>query len=332
MTTTTTTLERNLDAAARVLRAPRVVCAVHVDPDGDALGSALALTHALRSLGGDAVTAIGAQGGPGVVPARLRSLPGSEELVAADVESAPEVLAVLDCATPERLGGLAALVAHAGTVVWIDHHQQGTPCGAVRVVDPGAAATAELVAEVVRRLGVPLSGDVATCCFAGLATDTGRFGNAATGGSALRLAAELVEGGVDVPGLSRALFESFAFDELRVLGRVLAAARHEPGGLVWSTVAETELVASGLALGDTDAAVELMRGVNGARCALLLKQRADGGLKGSLRGVGDVDVAAIARQFDGGGHASAAGFDTDMDPADTAARVAAVLDREVSGE
>lgn len=332
MTTTTTTPELNFDGAAQALRAPRVVCAVHMEPDADALGSALALTHAVRALGGEAVTAIGARSEPEGVPARLRALPGAGELVSTDVEPAPEVLAVLDCATPERLGGLAPLVEQAGTVVWIDHHQHGTPRGAVQVVDPTAAATAELAAEIVRRLGVPLTGDVATCCFAGLATDTGRFSNGATRGSTLRLAAELADGGVDVPGLSRALFESFALEELRVLGRVLAAARHERGGLVWSTVAETELAASGLALGDTDRAVELMRGVTGARCALLLKQRADGGLKGSLRGVGDVDVAAIARQLGGGGHAGAAGFDTDTDtdPADVVAWMAAILDSEPS--
>lgn len=328
---TTTTPELSFAEAAHVLRAPRVVCAVHVDPDGDALGSALALTHALRSVGVDAVTTIGAHDGPGRVPARLRVLPGADELVSADVEPAPEVLAVLDCATPQRLGGLASLVEHAGTVVWIDHHRHGEPCGAVQVIDPAAAATAELVAEVVRGLGVPLTGDVATCCFAGLATDTGRFSNAATRGSTLRLAAELVDGGVDVPGLSRSLFESYPVDELRVLGRVLAAARREPSGLVWSTIAETELAASGLALGDTDAAVELMRGVDGARCALLLKQRAGGGLRGSLRGIGDVDVAAIARQFGGGGHASAAAFDTDADLDDAVARVVAALDSEASG-
>lgn len=329
--TTTTTPELNFDRAAQALRVPRVVCAVHVDPDGDALGSALALTHALRSLGVEAVTTIGGHDGAGVVPARLTALPGSDEVVSAHVEPAPDVLAVLDCATPERLGRLAGLVEHAGTVVWIDHHQHGTPRGTVQVVDPRAAATAELVAEVIRRLGVPLTGDVATCCFAGLATDTGRFTNAATRGATLRLAGELVDGGVDVPGLSRELFDSVDLDELRVLGRMLAAARREPGGLVWSMITEAELSANGLALGDTDTAVELMRGVNGTHCALLLKQRAAGGLKGSLRGVGGVDVAAIAQQFGGGGHASAAGFDIDADPGEVVARVVDALDAEPSG-
>lgn len=329
--TTTTTPELNFDRAAQALRVPRVVCAVHVDPDGDALGSALALTHALRSLGVEAVTTIGGHDGAGTVPARLTALPGADELVSAHVEPAPDVLAVLDCATPERLGRLADLVEHAGTVVWIDHHQQGTPHGTVQVVDPRAAATAELVAEVIRRLGVPLTGDVATCCFAGLATDTGRFTNAATRGATLRLAGELVDGGVDVPGLSRRLFDSIELDELRVLGRMLAAARREPGGLVWSLVTEAELSAHGLALGDTDSAVELMRGVNGTQCALLLKQRAAGGLKGSLRGVDGVDVAAIAQQFGGGGHASAAGFDTETDPDEVVARIVDALDAEPSG-
>lgn len=329
--TTTTRPELNFDRAAQALRVPRVVCAVHVDPDGDALGSALALSHALRSLGVEAVTAIGGHDDGGAVPARLTALPGSDEIVSAHVEPAPDVLAVLDCATPERLGRLAGLVERAGTVVWIDHHQHGTPRGAVQVVDPRAAATAELVAEVIRRLGVPLTGDVATCCFAGLATDTSRFTNAATRGAALRLAGELVDGGVDVPGLSRGLFDSIELDELRVLGQTLAAARREPGGLVWSLITETELSANGLTLGDTDTAVELMRGVNGTHCALLLKQRAAGGLKGSLRGVGGVDVAAIAQQFGGGGHASAAGFDTEAGPDEVVARIVDALDTEPSG-
>lgn len=325
---TTTTRELDFDGAVDALRAQRVVCAAHVDPDGDTLGSALALVHALRALGVDAVAAIGsADGRPASLPERLRVLPGAGELVTAEVEPDPAVFAVLDCAVPERLGHLADRLDRADTVVWIDHHR-GEPRGAVTLVDPEAAATGEIVAELIRRLGVPLTGDVATCCFVALATDTGRFGNEATRPAALRLAADLVAGGVDVAGVSRALFASYGFEELRLLGRVLADARREPGGLVWSVVGEEDLAGAGLELGDTDGAVELLRGVDDARCALLLKQRAGGGLKGSLRSVGDVDVAAIARALGGGGHASAAGFSTDADPAEVVACVSRALDGE----
>lgn len=321
----TTTIEPDFAAAADALRARRVVCVAHVDPDADTLGSALALAHALRSLGTDAVVAIGsADGGPVRVPERLRTLPGVEELVVDAVEAAPPVLAVLDCSEPDRLGTRAALLESAGTVVWIDHHERGAPRGDVTVVDPHASATCELVAVVVRRLGVPLTGDVAACCFAGLVTDTGRFSNAATSASALRLAADLVEGGVDVAGLSRSLFESVGFDELRLLGRVLAAARRAPGGLVWSTVTEEELTEAGLAFGETDGLVEMLRGVDGTRCALLLKRRVDGRIKGSMRGV-DMEVASIARSLGGGGHPLAAGFDTAADEAEVVQRVTCAL-------
>lgn len=325
--TTTTTHDPDIRRAAAALRAPRVVCLAHVDPDADTLGSALALTHALRGLGTDAVTAVGSvDGAPASLPERLRVLPGSGELVVSGVEGAPGVVAVLDCASPGRLGHLAGVVERAGSVVWVDHHQQGQPRGAVTVVDPDAAATAELVARIIDELGVALSGDVATCCYAGLVTDTDRFTNDATTPAALRLAADLLDGGVDVAGLCRALFDAVGFDELRLLGRVLAGARRERGGLVWSAVTERELAGAGLSLADTDGVVDMLRAVDDARCALLLKQRAGGGIKGSLRGAGDVEVASIARQFGGGGHARAAGFDTDAVAADVVQRVAAALD------
>lgn len=323
----TTTPDLDLSAAARALRAPRVVCMAHMDPDADTLGSALALTHALRAVGTDAVTAVGSPAGAAdVVPGRLQALPGAGDLVTTEVESHPDVVAVLDCAVAERLGGLAGVLDRAGRVVWLDHHQPGEPQGSVVVVDPAAAATAEIVARLVGELGVALTGDVATCCYAGLVTDTGRFTNEATTPSALRLAAELIEGGVDVVGLNRALFDVMGFEQLRLLGRVLAGAHREPGGLVWSTVTEHQLAEAGLTLADTDGVVELLRDVEDARCALLLKQRATGGLKGSLRGVGEVEVASIAGRFGGGGHRRAAGFDTQATVADVVAGVVEALD------
>lgn len=324
---TTTTPDIDIAGAAQVLRGPRVVCLAHMDPDADTLGSALALTHALRSRGTEAVTVVGsAEGAAAELPARLRALPGTDELVVTRVEAAPAVVAVLDCAVPERLGGLAGVLDRAGSVVWVDHHAQGAPRGGVRVVDPTAAATAEIVAAIIAELGVTLAGDVATCCYAGLVTDTGRFTNDATTPSALRLAADLVAAGVDVVALNRALFGALGFDELHLLGRVLAAARREPGGLVWSTVSERELTEAGLTLADTDGVVELLRDVDDARCALLLKQRATGGIKASLRGVGEVEVASIARQFGGGGHARAAGFDTEAAVGDIIDGVVTTLD------
>lgn len=327
----TTIADHDFEAAASALRARRVVCAAHLDPDADTLGSALAVAHALRSLGTDAVVVIGSvDGGPAEVPPRLRSLPGWDELVTDHVEADPEVLVVLDCSEPERLGAHAAAIDRAGLVVWIDHHDRGDPRGDVIIIDPAASATTEIVAGVIRQLGVPLTGDVATCCFAGLVTDTGRFSNAGTRSAALRLAADLVDGGVDVARLSRGLFESVGFEELRLLGRVLAAARWERGGLVWSTVTEDELAGAGLAFGETDGLVEQLRGVDGARCALLLKRRTDGRFKGSLRGV-DREVASIARDFGGGGHSLAAGFETDADIDDVVWRVACALDGRSAG-
>lgn len=320
MTITTAEWER----AVAALRGERLLIACHMDPDADTLGSALALAQAVGLAGrGTAEVVVGTvDGRPASLPRRLGALPGAEDVVDPTRVAVPDTLVVVDCSGPDRLGSLAPLVDQAGQVVWIDHHRDGGARGDVLLVDPTAAATAELVADLVRRLGVPLEGSVATNLYAGLVTDTGRFGHSSTTPSAMRLGAELVAADVDVVGLTRLLFAEQRFSELTLLGAVLADARLDPRGLVWSVVDEEQLDAAGLAFGETDGLVDHLRTVSEADCALLLKRRRSGELKCSLRSINGVEVRSVAASFGGGGHDQAAGFTAHDDVEDVVERVA----------
>jgi phosphoesterase RecJ-like protein len=169
-----TSADLEWDRAVELIRAAEEIClACHVAPDGDALGSMLALAQALRALG-KRCTASFAE--PFVVPAILRFLPGQELLVEpARMPAAPELMISLDAAGRARLGGLAEHADRAGALIVVDHHASNTGFGGVRLVDPAAAATAVLVEELIRRLGVPLDRDIAQGLYAGLASVSGSF-------------------------------------------------------------------------------------------------------------------------------------------------------------
>ncbi len=320
MTITTPEWER----ATAALRGDPMVVACHMDPDADTLGSGLALAEALRrARRASPQVVVGSPDGEAArLPRRLGQLPGAAQVADPASLRVPATLVVVDCSGPDRLGGLSWLVDQAAQVIWIDHHRDGGAPGDVRLVDPEAAATAELVAELVRRMGVRLDGAVATNLYAGLVTDTGRFGHGSTTPAALELGAELVAAGVDVVGLTRLLFAEQRFAELRLLGAVLAEARLDPRGLVWSVVDEAQLDEAGLAFGETDGLVDHLRTVSEAECALLLKRRRSGELKGSLRSISGVEVRSMAAALGGGGHDQAAGFSVTADLDDVVERIA----------
>jgi bifunctional oligoribonuclease and PAP phosphatase NrnA len=309
-------------AVAVLAEASEVVVACHVDPDGDALGSLLGLGGFLRRAGKRVILTWGTPGP--TPPPKFAFLPGLDVVAdPAEVPEAPDVFVAVDCGSADRLGTLLRCFEAAGTTINLDHHVSNEDFATVNLVDPGAASSAELVFELVRRMGGAPDVAEATALYTGIVTDTGRFQYANTSPATLRTAAALREVGIDHEGVATAIFESSSLAFLHLLGTVLARVRVDDG-LVWSWLGTGDLEAAGLALDETESLVDEIRTVRESRFALMLKELPDGGYKGSLRSRGDVDVAAIARTLGGGGHRRAAGFAFEGTP-DEAARAVLAL-------
>jgi phosphoesterase RecJ-like protein len=295
--------------AAEVLRGAReVVVLAHLSPDADSLGSALAMGLALHRLGTSVAVSFGVPGADEPPPESLAALDVENLLVpASEVPAAPEVVVACDTADQRRLGALADRMDTAGTAILVDHHASNPGFGHIRVLDPHAEATVLLARRIIAELDVPLDAAIGACLYAGLATDTVGF---RIGGPAPhRLAAELVEAGVQVEPLMRRLVDSHPFAWLPALGRILAGAELEPavaGGLVHATV-PADVVAA-FRPEEVESVVDTVRTAVEAEVTVVLKQVGPARWTVSLRSRGAVDVSAAAVSLGGGGHAKAAGF------------------------
>jgi phosphoesterase RecJ-like protein len=302
-----------------------VALACHLGPDGDALGSLLALTMVLRTMGKETVASWGSE--PFVVPKHYAFLPGLDLLVTPDVfPAAPEAMITFDCGSFERLGSLEPSARAAGRLVVVDHHASNDRFGHLNLVDPDAAASAVLVHELTRRLGVPFDRDIAACIYTGLVTDTGAFKYRATTPDVLRIAAELLETGIPHDDIVRWVYDTHPFGYLKVAALALERAELVPGGpgMVWTWITQKDLGEHGLDMEDTEALIDEIRTADAAEVAMVLKELTDGRYKVSLRSKGVVDVGKICEELGGGGHKFAAGFTTDDgDPRRAAELIAA---------
>ncbi len=314
----------SLDAVADVLRnADRIVTVGHVGPDGDALGSAIGLAMAARAAGKEAAATFGE---PFVVPDQLAFLDLEILTKVGDIAGDIDVLVACDTAAPERLGSAGVLAERADTVVVIDHHLSNGGFGDVLLVDPTAAATAQMVFHLIDHLGWPMDEAAATALYTGVVTDTGRFQYSSTSPETHHVAARLLDAGVAPDRVGQHVYEEAKFGYLQVAGAVLSRSQLVGDKrLVWSYMTTADLVAGGVAYQDTDGLIDILRIAQESDVACLLKQVGDGVWKGSLRSRGRVDVAAIASGFGGGGHHNAAGFTVEGTPQQAIDRVTAAM-------
>lgn len=296
-----------LKKAAEVIgSAGSLVATGHVNPDGDSLGSALALALAARRAGLEAQAAFG---GGFVLPGFYDFLDLSPLAEPGEIMDSPEALVVFDVADLERIGEMSQVAERAAAVVVIDHHQGEAGFGEVRVMDPQAAAAAELCRRLLEHLGWEITPPVADALLLGIITDTGRFQYSNTTAATLAGAAELVEMGARPEVICQAVYQSAPFSFLGLAGEVLSRAVLEAEfSLVWSFYTQDDLLRRGLGVEEADGLIDEIRAAREAEVALLVKERPDGKWGASLRSRGAVDVAAIARGLGGGGHARAAGF------------------------
>src|SRR3954469_3541274 len=300
----------DLKAIADALRQhDRFLVVTHENPDGDALGSLLAATLALRQLGKDVVM-YHAGGTP--LPREYAFMPLAELARERPADASERVLLAVDCAKEDRIGDEAVL-ALAPLVLDVDHHHDNTRFGDVNLIVADASSTGEVLRDVFAELGVELTPELAEPLYIALVTDTGRFQYSNTTPKALRLAAELIDAGADFHGVFQRIYESVEFPKLKLLARVLERAEMLEGGrIVVSHLLRTDFADVGASEPYSEGLIDYLREVEGAELAVFVRELMGPGAhghKGSLRAsIDELDVSAIARRFGGGGHRQAAGF------------------------
>jgi phosphoesterase RecJ-like protein len=308
----------------------RFVLVTHENPDGDALGSLVAMQAVLRALDKDSVMFIARGEFPLPYEYAFFEFDGLVSDVPDDLSQ--RTIVFLDCGNVDR----NAVDVGASPVVNVDHHHDNTRFGTINYVDPAASCTAEIVWNLMRGLGVELTPQIAEALYVGVVTDTGRFMYENTGPAAHVMAADLIEAGVDVHEIYRRLYEGVPEPKLALLTRALGRVQRFDGGrLTFARLTRTDFAAIGAEESYTEGIIDHLRAVQGTKVAALARELTcddkRGASKVSLRATdGAVDVSLIARAQGGGGHRQAAGFTTEMDPADLVAflrdAVAAQLD------
>ena len=285
----------------------------HENPDGDALGSILAAKLGLDALDKDTVMFLGGDSG---IPQEYSFMPleGLGRDLPAD--AAERVVVALDCASASRTGLPDGLMERVPLSLDVDHHHDNTRFARINLVVPDASSTGEIVRDILRELGVALTPAIAEALYIALVTDTGRFQYTNTTAKSLRLAAELVEAGVDVHRVFQGIYESVEFKKLKLLARALERAQiYEGGRLVVSYLLRSDFHELGVGEEYAEGLIDYLRSVDGAEMAATIREPPeppDAPRRISLRASSDeLDVSAIARKGGGGGHRQAAGFSSD---------------------
>ena len=293
-------------AAAAIASAPSLALACHHTPDGDALGSVLALHHLALANGKESVASWPE---PFPVAPHYEFLPGLELATKPhDFPAAPEVMVTFDCGSLARLAELAVAAKSARELIVIDHHVSNDGYGTINVIDPLAAASAVIVRRLVELLGWDLTHDAALCLYTGLVCDTGRFQYDNTTPEVFALAQEL--SGFDLPigDITRKLFEEHRLAYLKLAAEAIDRAEYDPERrFVVTWVLADDLTRHGVLMEETEGLIDLVRRTSEADVSAVLKETPEG-TKVSLRAVNDFDVSAVAVDFGGGGHRAAAGF------------------------
>jgi phosphoesterase RecJ-like protein len=320
-------MSRAIAEAARLITgAGKLALACHVSPDGDALGSMLALHHLALANG---KPSLASWPEPFVVAPHYQFLPGLDLVTKpADFPPDPEVMVTFDCGSVGRLGELGPIAERsrwAGRLVVLDHHASNECYGSVNCVDPAAAATAVVVRRLATELGWPLNREAAMCLYTGLVTDTGRFQYHNTTPAVFALAEELSTFDLPICDMSRQLFEEHRFAYLKLVAVCLERAELDVDlRFVATWVTDEDFQRFDVSIEETEGLIDLVRRAAEAEVSCVLKESPEG-IRVSLRAVEETDVGAIATRFGGGGHRFAAGFTSAGTVAEVLAQIRGAL-------
>jgi phosphoesterase RecJ-like protein len=305
----------DLDLVAEEIRSgERFLLTTHENPDGDALGSLLAMNRILEGLGKDSVMFMAAKEFP--LPVEYRFLHLEEVFHEPPADLPDRVVIFLDCGNIDRMP-VDFVQSGGNKVINIDHHHDNTRFGTVNLVDVDASCTAEIIYELTGLLGVELTEEMANALYVALVTDTGKFMYENTDERSHRMAAGLIEAGAKVNENYRRLYEHAPIEKLKLVARALEGIElQDDGRLAVTYISKRDYEETGASEALTEGIIDHLRTLDGTVVAAVVRDQADGGRaarKVSMRSTdGRVDVSAIARVNGGGGHRRAAGFGTDL--------------------
>jgi phosphoesterase RecJ-like protein len=301
MTTTATESSTRAQVAEAIRRRRRFVLSSHVRPDGDAIGSQLAMAYALRHLGKE--VRIVNRDPP---PAPLLVFPGVADIEIADHAGDPgDAVIVMESGALSRTGVTGL---ERGFVINIDHHVGNSMYGALNWFDVSAAACGEMVFDLVRELGVPLTLEIATHVYVAILTDTGSFHYSSISPRTFDICRQCVEAGVDPPSVARSIFDSNNLGRLKLFGAVLSRMQLDPTGRIATVYVDEQLARdSGGTYEDTEGLINLPLTVKTIQAVVFFKEHGPGDWRVSMRSKGEVDINAVAKAFGGGGHKNASG-------------------------
>ncbi len=306
--------EASAGIVERLRDGERFLLTTHEGPDGDALGSLLALHGILSQLGKDSVMFLAEKEFP--LPVEYRFMPLQEVFHEPPADLADRTVVFLDCGNIERMP--VDWLQKGAEILNIDHHHDNTRFGSVNLVDDTAACTAEIVFDIAGRLGAEITPEIATALYVGLITDTGMFMYENTDARSHLVAAALIDAGVEVNEIYRRLYERVPAEKLRLLSRALdRVERRLDGALSLTYVSAEDYTVTGADEVLTEGIIDFVRALEGTAVAAVIRDKPNNGdgaaRKASLRSTdGAVDVSEIARKMGGGGHRRAAGFSTDL--------------------
>jgi len=292
-----------------ILESKKIGITYHVSPDGDAVGSVLALFNALKSLNKDCYII-----SKDTLSENLKFLKGSDEITGEITEPVDEtdIVVVLDCGNLERVS--ANLKEFTGTIINIDHHISNDKYGDINYIDSNAAATAEIVFELLNLMGISFEKedsvikDIGTCMYTSIVTDTGAYRHSNVTERTHKISATLKKIGVDNTFIYQSLFDNKDFSRIKLIGKALSNMQLILNGKVALLEIDKNFTADlGIDIGDTSDIISYGLQIKGVEVTLLLKEVEDG-VKASLRAKSYVDVRKIAEVFGGGGHIRASGI------------------------
>ena len=293
--------------------ARHILIVSHAEPDGDSVGSLLALGLALTKIG-KSITLLN----PSPIPAVYRFLPGADRIVQQIIKAEKfDLVIVLDCGGIDRIGDAAADVSKIPMLINIDHHVSNTGFGQAQFVDTTACATAEIIYRLINVLNIPCDKDIATSIYTGILTDTGSFRFSNTNRASFVISSAMIDAGVEPHRVAQHVFGTYSLGRMKLLNMALNSIEiSENGKLSMMTITRSMLNTTGTNSEDLDGMINYARRIEDVKVAALIHEIKNGGGKFinmnryhvSLRSDSSVDVAKIASKFGGGGHTSAAGF------------------------
>ena len=279
----------------------------HINPDGDALGSALAFKLILDSKGVDSDVSFDMKGN---VPSNLNHLP--IDLIIDKPKENYDSVYVFDCGNSERLGDLEGLALSSERVIVVDHHINPS-FGDIQIIDSKAASTTQVLYREIISSNIDIDKNIANCLMTGLITDTGRFQYSNTNNEVFEIASKLMLCGAELTSISDNIYGSIPMNAIKLQSEVLNRIElHEEEELVVSYVLQEDYLKYNIESSETDFLIDSIRLVKESNIALLLKEQKDKSFKGSLRSRNELDVQQVASIFGGGGHKAASGFSTNL--------------------